>query len=174
MDTYDIEDIFTPGGKVEKPRIIVSYKQKVLDYLNENSDNPVIQKIKNLEQLTIGDIRELEKVLWKDLGSKEDYEKQVGDKMYGNVAVFIRSLVGINRDTALQKFSQFIDANTLNSVQLEYLKSILDYVSVNGDINTQIITNKEPFSDFDWLKVYGQNTIKIRQFVDDIHGVVTA
>jgi len=57
---------------------------------------------------------------------------------------------------------------------LEYLKSILDYVSVNGDINTQIITNKEPFSDFDWLKVYGQNTIKIRQFVDDIHGVVTA
>ena len=112
-------------------------------------------------------------MLWKDLGSKEDYEKQVGDRLYGNVAVFIRSLVGINRDTALQKFSQFIDTNTLNSVQLEYLKSILDYVSVNGDISGQVLVNKEPFSEFDWLKVYGQDTIKIRQFGDDIHGVVT-
>lgn len=95
-----------------------------------------------------------------------------GNSMYGNMAVFIRSLVGINRDTTLQKFSQFIDTNMLNSVQLEYLKSILDYVSVNGDISGQILVNKEPFSEFDWLKVYGHDTIKIRQFVDDIHGVV--
>ena len=46
--TIDIEDEFTDGGEVGKPRIIVSYKQKVLDYLNENSDNPVIQKSKIL------------------------------------------------------------------------------------------------------------------------------
>ncbi len=169
----DIKDEFTDGETVGKPRLIVSYKQKVLEYLSENSDNPVIQKIKNLEQLTNSDIRQLEKVLWQELGSKDDYEKYTANKIYGNVAIFIRSLVGIERETALQKFSQFIDTNSLNSVQLEYLKSILDYVSVNGDINSQILTNKEPFTEFDWLKVYGQNTVKIRQFVEDIHGVVT-
>ncbi|HHU27267.1 MAG TPA: DEAD/DEAH box helicase family protein, partial [Bacteroidales bacterium] len=154
----DIEDEFSEGEEVGKPRIIVSYKQKILEYLSENIDSPVIQKIKNLEQLTIGDIRQLEKILWEELGSKEDYEKQIGNRMYGNVAIFIRSLVGIDRDTALQKFSKFIDANTLSSVQLEYLKSILDYVSVNGDINGQVLVNKEPFSEFDWIKVYGQDT----------------
>lgn len=170
----DIEDEFLEGEEVGKPRIIVSYKQKILEYLSENIDSPVIQKIKNLEQLTIGDIRQLEKILWEELGSKEDYEKQVGNRMYGNVAIFIRSLVGIVRDTALQKFSKFIDTNTLNSVQLEYLKSILDYVSVNGDINGQVLVNKEPFSEFDWIKVYGQDTAKVKRFVDDIHGVITA
>ncbi len=170
----DIEDEITPGKDVGKPILTLSYKQKVLEYLSKNSDNPVILKIKNLEQLTIGDIRQLEKVLWKDLGSKEDYEKHIGNKIYGNVAIFIRSLVGINRDMALQKFSQFIDSNTLNSVQLEYLKFILDYVSVNGDIDGQILTNKEPFNEFDWIKVYGQDTIKVKNFVDDIHRVVSA
>lgn len=170
----DIEDEFTEGGEVGKPRIIVSYKQKIIEYLSENIDSPVIQKIKNLEQLTIGDIRQLEKILWEKLGSKEDYEKQIGNRMYGNVAIFIRSLVGIDRDTALQKFSRFIDTNTLSSVQLEYLKSILDYVSVNGDINGQVLVNKEPFSEFDWIKVYGQDTAKVKRFVDDIHGVITA
>lgn len=172
--TVDIEDELTDGDDVGKPRIIVSYKQKVLDYLSKHSKSPVIEKIKNLEQLTIGDIRQLEKVLWEELGNKEDYEKQIGNKMYGNVAIFIRSLVGIDRDTALQKFSRFIDTNSLNSVQLEYLKSILDYVSVNGDINGQVLVNKEPFSEFDWIKVYGQDTAKVKKFVDDIHEVVTA
>ncbi|MDO5523543.1 MAG: DEAD/DEAH box helicase family protein, partial [Bacteroidia bacterium] len=170
----DIEDEMTDGEAVGKPRLIVSYKQKVLEYLSENSDNPVIQKIKNLEQLTNSDIRQLEKVLWQELGSKDDYEKYTANKIYGNVAIFIRSLVGIERETALQKFSQFIDTNTLNTAQLEYLKSILDYVSVNGDISGQILANKEPFNEFNWLKVYGQNATKIRLFVDDIHGVVTA
>lgn len=170
----DIEDELTDGGEVGKPRLIVSYKQKVLEYLSKNSDSPVIQKIKNLEQLTANDIRELEKVLWVELGSKDDYEKHIGNKMYGNVAVFLRSLVGIDRETALQKFSKFMYTNLLNSAQLEYLKYILDYVSVNGDISGHILANKEPFNEFNWLKVYGQNAVKIRSFVEDIHGVVTA
>ncbi|MDD2299956.1 MAG: DEAD/DEAH box helicase family protein [Fermentimonas sp.] len=170
----DIEDELTDGGEVGKPRLIVSYKQKVLEYLSKNSDSPVIQKIKNLEQLTANDIRELEKVLWVELGSKDDYEKHIGNKMYGNVAVFLRSLVGIDRETALQKFSKFMDTNLLNSAQLEYLKYILDYVSVNGDISGHILANKEPFNEFNWLKVYGNNTVKIKSFIEDIHGVITA
>lgn len=170
----DIEDDLTDGGEVGKPRLIVSYKQKVLEYLSKNSDSPVIQKIKNLEQLTATDIRELEKVLWVELGSKDDYEKHIGNKMYGNVAVFLRSLVGIDRETALQKFSKFMYTNLLNSAQLEYLKYILDYVSVNGDISGHILANKEPFNEFNWLKVYGNNTVKIKSFIDDIHGVITA
>lgn len=170
----DIEDEITEGEEVGKLTFKTSYKQKVLDYLIENSDNPVIQKIKNLEQLTIGDIRQLEKVLWEELGSKEDYEKHIGNKMYGNVAIFIRSLVGIDRDIALEKFSQFIDANSLNTMQLEYLKSILDYVSVNGDISGQILVNNKPFNEFNWQEVYGQHLRHIGKFVANIHDVVTA
>ncbi len=172
--TVDIEDELSEGEKLGEITFKSSYKQRVLEYLSQNSDNPVIQKIKNLEQLTQTDIRSLEEVLWKELGSKDDYEKHIGNKMYGNVAIFIRSLVGVDRETALQKFSQFIDTNTLNSNQLEYLKSIIDYVSANGDINGNIITNTEPFDEFDWHGVYGSNLAVVGQYVSEIHRVITA
>lgn len=81
---------------------------------------------------------------------------------HGNIYSFSRRY---RRDTAIQKFSQFIDTNSLNSVQSEYLKSILDYVSVNGDINGQVLVNKEPFSEFDWIKVYGQDTAKVKKVI---------
>ena len=170
----DIKDEFTDKGVVNKPKFQLSYKQRVIDYLSENTDNPVIQKIKNLEQLTFHDVNELEKVLWEELGNKDEYENYTKNMLCGgNVAVFIRSLVGIDRETALEKFSQFIDANTLNSQQQEYLKSILDYVSVNGDISGDIITKTEPFNEFDWLKVYGDKVTYIGRYVNELHQVVT-
>jgi type I restriction enzyme R subunit len=70
-----------------------SYKQRITDYLANHRNIPVIQKIVNLEQLTSTDINELERVLWKELGTKEDYEKYVakGNRLYGgSVAAFIR------------------------------------------------------------------------------------
>lgn len=172
----DIEDEFTDGGVTGKPNLpVMTYKQKILDYLSENSDNPVIQKIKNLEKLTQNDIIELEKVLWEELGSKDDYEKQTKNMIQGgNVAILIRSLVGVDRDIALQKFSEFIDVNTLNSDQMEYLKTIIDYVSVNGDIDGSIMANNEPFNEFDWLKVYGDNLAYVGKYVNELHNVIIA
>lgn len=170
----NIVDEFTDKGEVTQPKFQLSYKQRVIDYLSENSDNPVLQKIKNLEQLTFHDVNELERVLWEELGNKTEYENYTKNMLCGgNVAVFIRSLIGIDRETALKKFSQFIDANTLNSLQQEYLKSILDYVSVNGDISGEIITKTEPFNEFDWQKVYGNNVAFIANYVNQLHQVVT-
>ena len=174
--TVDIEDVFSDGEDMNRVLLPVrTYKQRVLDYLSENNDIPVIHKIKNLEKLDQSDIRELEKVLWEELGSKEDYEKQTSNMIQGgNVAVFIRSLIGIDRDIALNKFSKFIDANTLNSDQQEYLKTILDYVCANGDIDGSIIINNEPFNEFDWPGVYGNNAAQVGRYVAELHDVIIA
>lgn len=170
----NIEDTIRDGEEVELPKLTMSYRQKVMEYLCENSDNPVIQKIKNLEQLTHGDIEQLERVLWEELGSKEEYEKQTKDNNYGNVAIFIRTLVGINREVALQMFSNFIDHNTLNATQLEYLKTILDYVSENGNISSQELFNKDQLKGINWVKIFGGYSPKLGVFVDTIHRVVIA
>ena len=79
----NITDIVKPAQGGELPISgTMTYKQKVLDYLRENSDNPVLKKIYNLEQLTDEDIRELERILWQELGSKEDYIA-MGDSLFG-------------------------------------------------------------------------------------------
>ncbi len=177
--TFDvnIEDIIDTDDEVESISFQVSYKQKVIDFLTHNRDLPVLRKIQDVEQLTPDDIKQLEEILWKELGTKKDYEdylsKQnlsIGDK----VAVFIRSVLGVDRQKAIQLFTNFISNEHLNSTQEEYLKTIIDYVCKTGDITTNTIVNESPFDEFNWQDVFGNNLSFIRKYVDKLHEVVVA
>lgn len=171
----DIEDSIEDAGETEGFLTVRTYKQRVIDYLAEHSNNPVVQKIRNIEPITRNDILELEKILWKELGTKEEYEKYTQKMLLeGNVAVFIRSIVGIDRKIAVERFGQFLTDNGLNSEQQEYLKTILDYVCENGDITTDVIINKSPFDNFDWQSVFGDNLTFVGQYVNVIHNVIVA
>lgn len=172
--TVDIEDEIADGGIAPGIPIVTSYKQRVFDYLAENlNTNTTIQKILRIEKLEHKDILELENILWQELGTKDDYDKYVQNRFSGgNVAVFIRSIIGIDRGLAVEKFSQFISNNTLNSTQQEYVKTIINYVCENGDITREVIANESPFDGFDWMNVFGNNVTVIPKYVDELHGVV--
>lgn len=172
----NITDIVKPAEGGELPVTgTVTYKQKVLDYLNENSDNPVLKKIYNLEQLTDEDIRELERILWEELGSKEDYEKYVGDSLFGgNVAAFIRRTMNFNYDVALKKFHEFLQTEELNSMQIEYLRSILAYVSSYGDIIAEKMSETAPFNEFNWIPTFGDKTAQVVNYIRELHKIIVA
>lgn len=55
--------------------IQTSYKQRVIDYLAANGDNETLRKIQHFEQLTAKDIHELERILFEELGTKDEYNK---------------------------------------------------------------------------------------------------
>lgn len=174
--TIDIEDTVIDKGPAEMllPR---TYKQKIVEYLAEHRDHPAIQKIVNIEQLTREDIVELERIMWKELGTKEEYQKYVasGNMLCGDsVAAFVRSQVGVDRAKALEAFSSFIGSNVLNSMQEEYLKTIITYVCSNGDITPATLMNKAPFDEYKWQAVFGQNLICVKQFVDKLHNSIVA
>ena len=148
---------------------IRTYREKVIDYLAEHSDNPVIAKIKNLEQLTASDLEELEFILWNELGTKNDYVKTT---RADNLAVFIRSLVGLSQQAINEKFGQYLNENVLNAQQQEFVKMIINYVNENGDIETEDLLNTSPFDDQDILELFGEK-IKILNFIiNTVHGVV--
>ena len=173
--TINIEDMVIEIGTAEEFTPITTYKQRVIDYLAKNRNLPAIQKIINIEQLEPADIVELERILWKELGTKEDYAKYIerGNMLCGDcVAAFIRSIVGVDRSVAVQKFSDFLSDSTLNSEQEEYLKSIITYVCKNGDITAETIVNEPPFSDFEWLDTFGQNFIYVRRYIDVLHNSI--
>jgi len=56
---------------------IRTYKEKVIDYILEHSDNATIRKIKNIDPINAADLKELERILWDELGTREDYQKIV-------------------------------------------------------------------------------------------------
>lgn len=164
----------------EKPIVVVkpyraSYKQRVEEYLSQNSELPVFEKIKNIEQLKQEDILELERILWEELGTEEeymDYLKNSKMSFNKNVAAFIRSQIGIDRKVAMEKLSLFFSDNHFNSLQEEYLKTIISYVSSHGDITPDILINEAPFDEFNWSHVFGENFIKVRDYVLKLHKVI--
>ncbi|MBQ1724224.1 MAG: DEAD/DEAH box helicase family protein, partial [Muribaculaceae bacterium] len=103
--SVDIEDTISDEGTVDGITPRVTYKQSVLDFLSRNRNLPVLQKIYDMEQLTKADIDELERILWQELGSKEDYNKFTNGMPCGsNVAIFSRSILGIDRKNAVRMF----------------------------------------------------------------------
>ena len=54
-----------------------------------------------------------------------------------------------------------------------YLKEILNYVSANGDIETKNFMER-PFNLFNWRLVFGDNFVYLKEFVHQIHKVITA
>lgn len=160
-------------GTSEGITFTVNYKQKVMDFLRENRNLPVLRRIYNLQQLTTADIKELERILWKELGTKEDYDNMSADMECGNsVGVFIRSQIGIDREEGIRLFSEYLTDAKLNADQEEFLNTIVSYVNKNGDITREILVNVSPFDE--WLPMFYDIAKPLSSYVDKLHNVVMA
>ncbi|HRL16158.1 MAG TPA: type I restriction-modification enzyme R subunit C-terminal domain-containing protein, partial [Prevotella sp.] len=179
----DIEDTYTKVEGVEDEVIKTSYKQRVIDYLAENSNNDTLRKIQHfemlnlaqcIEQLTSADIEELERIFFEELGTKDEYnELTEGHPYKNNVAAFIRVINGIDRKKALQIYQQFIEGYNLTSEQELYLKNILDYISMNGDIETRNFL-EYPLKDLKWRETFGDTFVNLKDFIKQMHRVIIA
>ncbi|MEE1365497.1 MAG: type I restriction-modification enzyme R subunit C-terminal domain-containing protein, partial [Muribaculaceae bacterium] len=169
--TVDIEDLISFDGESSGISTRMSYKQRIMDFLAQNRDLPVLRKIYEMEQLTMANIRELERILWEELGNKEDYDRHtIGMPCGTNVAMFIRSIIGINRKEAVDKFNSFISGAELNSDQEEFLTTIISYVCENGDITRDIVVNEEPFSER--LSVFDSYLMPLANYINNIHNII--
>ena len=168
----NIQDDASYGGVSLGIFTRVSYRQNILDFLAEHRDLPVLDKIYTMQQLSTSDIRELERILWEELGSKDDYDRYTEDMLCGsNVAMFIRSMIGVDRKVALARFSDFLSGAELNSDQEEYLATIISYVCENGDITVETVVNDDPFADY-LHTIFGEYTVPLAQYINNIHGVI--
>lgn len=167
----NIEDEVSDEGEVGGVLPRMSYKQSVVDFLSKNRDLPVLQKIYDMEQLTTEDFAELERILWEELGSKDDYNRFTQGMPCGsNVAIFVRSMVGVDRKNAVRRFSEFISGNELTAEQEDFLMTIISYVCENGDITKEIVVNEAPFDER--LTVFTPYMLPLAKYIDTIHAVV--
>ena len=169
----DIDDPYEMVETIGDSVIQTSYKQRVIDYLAKNTDNPTLHKIQNFEQLTSADFAELERIFFEELGTRKEFEELAEGHPYkNNVAAFIRVINGIDRKKALQIYQNFINDSNLTSEQERYLKNILDYVSVNGDIETKSFM-EYPLKMNNWRGAFGDHFIQLKDFVKQIHRVIS-
>lgn len=147
--TINVTDTFVEDNSGVNITPIRTYRRRVEDYLKEHlSDDDALQKIYHLEPLSEQDISRLEQIFWEELGSKEEFEAQTRTKPYQhNVAAFIRSIIGVEQNVALEKYRALIHGAELTRMQEEYLRTLIRYVCENGDIAT-VVLQQPPFNKF--------------------------
>lgn len=111
-----------------------SYKDRVESYVRDHSNHLVIQKLKTNKPITETEVNTLETILFDGttVGTKEEYIETYGDKPLG---VFIRSIVGLDVNSAQEVFADFILAGNLKADQMTFINNIVSYLTKNGMID---------------------------------------
>ena len=121
-----------------------NYKAKAEFYVRQHQDNIAIAKLKTNKPLTETDIESLEHILWNEIGSKNDYEKEYGHKPLGE---FVREIVGLDMNAAKEAFSEFLNDTNLDSRQIYFVNQIVEYIVHNGMMKDFSVLQESPFID---------------------------
>lgn len=142
-----------------------SYKEKVNHYIKENKDHVAVYKLYHNKPLTKNDVEALEEVLWKELGTKEQYEKNYSNK---SVTVLVREIVGLDKQAVNEVFSEFLTEGRLNSNQIDFLKRIIDYISQNGILEKKELL-RDPFRQLGTIsKLFEDNQDDAKKIIEII------
>jgi type I restriction enzyme R subunit len=102
--------------------------------------------------LTPQDLSELERMfVAESVGSPEDLERIRSE---GGLGLFVRSLVGLDREAAKQAVAGFVSGRTLSANQIEFIDLIIDYLTDRGVMDPRRLY-ESPFTDVDDQGVSG-------------------
>lgn len=121
-----------------------NYKAKAEYYVRQHQDNIAIAKLRTNQALTSTDIESLEEILWKEVGTKQDYEHEFGDKPLGE---FVREIVGLDMNAAKEAFSEYLNSVNMDSRQIYFVNQIVEYIVHNGMMKDLSVLQESPFTD---------------------------
>ena len=169
----NIEDAISSDAVAAPVTLKATYHDRVIDYLAKHTDNEVLRKIQNFEQLTTADVNELQRIFWEELGTRTEFDEATNGKKYNhNVAAFIRVIQGVDRQKALALYTRFIKDGNLTGEQEQYLKEILNYLSENGDLKMSDFM-EYPLNRNRWRDVFGEYFVGLKDFVNELHNVIS-
>ncbi|MCL1876383.1 MAG: DEAD/DEAH box helicase family protein [Synergistaceae bacterium] len=153
---------------------LANYKSKVSYYILQHQDTPAIAKLKGNIPLTPSDVKELERILWSELGTKEQYDAQFGKTPLGEL---VRSIVGLSLQAANHAFSAFLNDAGLDSRQMHFTRQIVNYIVKTGMMKDFAVLRESPFSDmgslseiFDDIKIFSD----LRAIIEKINNNAAA
>ena len=121
-----------------------NYRAKAEYYVRQHLDNAAIVKLRSNVPLTEADVKQLETILWSEVGTKEDYEAEYGAKPLGE---FVREIVGLDMNAAKAAFSEYLESTNLDSRQIYFVNQIVEYIVHNGLMKDLSVLQEPPFTD---------------------------
>ena len=146
----DFEDVMGDEKEVEFEAFIrgdefEEFRSKARRFLREHGDHIAIHKLRINEPLTPTDLSELERILRENgLGSAEAIERAKTESE--GLGLFVRSLVGLDRDAAKKTFAEFLAAKNFGANQIEFVNLIVDHLTALGIVDVASLYDS-PYTD---------------------------
>ncbi len=137
-----------------------SYRKKVEKFFEGNLDNLTVYKIRHNQRLNETEKKELEE-MFQSLGNNAEYEKAYPEKSLIEV---VRSIVGLDEETANEIFAKYIKDSRLNSKQIEFVKTLIKYVHKNGILSIEKLKT-EPFSPLGPVSEVFEDNVEVFQLI---------
>ncbi|MGI9276549.1 MAG: type I restriction-modification enzyme R subunit C-terminal domain-containing protein [Endozoicomonas sp.] len=146
----DIKEVPMPATSVG----LEQYHKKVRAFVRDNENQITIQRLKRGKPVTEKDLEQLDSLLFEASGmeDKNRYLEVVHKDQ--PVGVFIRSLVGLDREAAKAVFAEYLNDSGFNAVQMEFINTIIDWLCQNGTMEPAALYDP-PFINFDDDSVFG-------------------
>ena len=123
---------------------LINYRAKAEYYVRQHQNETVIAKLKGNIPLTPEDVSALEGILWSEVGTRQDYELEMGAKPLGE---FVREIVGLDMHAAKEAFSEYLTNANLDSRQIYFVNQIVEYIVRNGMMKDLSVLQEPPFTD---------------------------
>ncbi|MEW6020984.1 MAG: DEAD/DEAH box helicase family protein [Pseudomonadota bacterium] len=145
----DFEDELGESATIDLPQVTAGlnmgkFREKARQFLKAHESHLSLQRLRRNQPLTTTDLTELEKMLIEAGGTQSQID-EAREQSHG-LGIFIRSLVGLDRDAAIQAFSDFINGTTSTANQIEFVNLIVQELTQNGVMEADRLF-QSPFTD---------------------------
>ncbi|MFI7059857.1 DEAD/DEAH box helicase family protein [Kribbella sp. NPDC050124] len=129
----------TPGTNFER------FRAKAAAYLKQHEDHVALQRLRRNKQLTPADIASLEDMLLTS-GAGQEAEIQRAVEQSRGLGLFIRQLVGLDREAAMEAFGTYLDTGRFTVEQIRFVNLIIEELTTNGVVEPRRLF-ESPYTD---------------------------
>jgi type I restriction enzyme R subunit len=121
------------------------FRAKAQAFLRGHQDDPAIRKLRANDPLTKADLDRLERLLAESGVGGPDEIEQAKEASRG-LGLFVRSLVGLEREAAKGALAGFLAGKALRANQIEFVNLVVDHLTEHGFMDAALLY-ESPFTD---------------------------
>jgi len=121
------------------------FRAKAQAFLRAHQDHVAIHRLRMNKPLTAADLSELQRMLAESgVGAADDIRRAAEESQ--GLGLFVRSLVGLDRQAAKEALAGFLDGKALSANQIEFVNLIVDHLTEHGVMEAAMLY-ESPFTD---------------------------